>query len=106
MPEMSFAEAIDDALGQAMAIDPRIVVLGVDVPMLRRNLYVRFGKDRVRASPISEGALVGAAVTASMELLRSQLQRFDEEQDTTYKRIRRAMERTCCLASLVWRWLR
>ena len=70
MPEMSFAEAIDDALGQAMAIDPRIVVLGVDVHMLRRNLYVRFGKDRVRAAPISEGALVGAAVTASMAGLR------------------------------------
>jgi pyruvate/2-oxoglutarate/acetoin dehydrogenase E1 component len=70
VPEMSFAEAIDDALGQAMAIDPRIVVLGVDVHMLRRNLYVRFGKDRVRAAPISEGALVGAAVTASMAGLR------------------------------------
>jgi pyruvate dehydrogenase E1 component beta subunit len=63
---MSFADAIDDALGQAMAADPLIVVLGVDVHMLRRSLYVRFGEDRVRAAPISEGALVGAAVTASM----------------------------------------
>lgn len=70
MPTLSFADAIDDALGQAMAADPTIVILGVDVHMLRRNLYVRFGQDRVRASPISEGALVGAAVTASMAGLR------------------------------------
>jgi pyruvate/2-oxoglutarate/acetoin dehydrogenase E1 component len=40
---MKFADAIDDALAQAMADDPKIVILGEDVQALRRNLLVRFG---------------------------------------------------------------
>ena len=67
---MGFAEAIEDALVQAMANDQRIVILGEDVHMLRVNLFARFGKDRVRSAPISEGAFVGAAVTAAMAGLR------------------------------------
>lgn len=67
---MSFAAAIDDALAQAMAADPRIVVFGEDAHTIRRNLLVRFGGERVRATPISEGAFVGAAVAAAMAGLR------------------------------------
>jgi len=70
MRTMGFAEAIEDALAQAMANDQRIVILGEDVHMLRVNLFARFGKDRVRSAPISEGAFVGAAVTAAMAGLR------------------------------------
>lgn len=70
MRAMSFAGAIEDALAQAMAADPTIIVLGEDVHTLRANLLVRFGPDRVRATPISEGAFVGAAVTAAMGGLR------------------------------------
>jgi len=67
---MSFTQAIDDALGQAMAEDPRIVVLGEDVPLLRRDLLVRFGSSRVRGTPISESAFLGAGVAAAMAGLR------------------------------------
>jgi pyruvate dehydrogenase E1 component beta subunit len=67
---MGFAEAIEDALSQAMEDDPRIIILGEDVHTLRMNLFVRFGNDRVLATPISEGAFVGAAVTAAMGGLR------------------------------------
>jgi len=70
MPTMTFADAIEDTLAQAMAADPRIVIFGEDVPALRRNLAVRFGEKRVRAAPISEAAFVGAAVTAAMAGLR------------------------------------
>jgi len=70
MRTMSFAAAIDDALGQAMAADPTVVVLGEDVPTLRRNLLVRFGADRVLGTPISEAAFLGAGVTAAMAGLR------------------------------------
>lgn len=63
---MSFAEAIEDALAQAMAADERVVIVGEDVHMLRVNLFARFGKERVRAAPISESAFVGAAATATV----------------------------------------
>jgi acetoin:2,6-dichlorophenolindophenol oxidoreductase subunit beta len=67
---MRFTEAVDDALGQAMAADDRILVFGEDVPLLRRTLLVRFGAERVRGTPISESAFLGAAVSAAMAGLR------------------------------------
>ena len=70
MRTMTFADAIEDVLARAMADDDKIIVLGEDVHALRGNLYVRFGKERVRATPISEGAFVGAAVAAAMAGLR------------------------------------
>ncbi len=70
MRTLTFSDAIDDALAQAMADDPRIIVLGEDVHMLHANLFVQFGEKRVRHTPISEAAFVGAAVTAAMAGLR------------------------------------
>jgi pyruvate/2-oxoglutarate/acetoin dehydrogenase E1 component len=70
MKAMLFTQAVDDALAQAMEDDPRIVVLGEDVPLLRRNLLVRFGPERVRGTPISESAFLGAGVAAAMAGLR------------------------------------
>jgi len=70
MKTMQFSAAIDDALAQAMAADPRIIVFGEDVPLLRRNLLVQFGPQRILAAPISESAFLGAAVTAAMAGLR------------------------------------
>ncbi len=70
MRNMTFAQAIEDALAYAMEKDSGIVILGEDVHMLRVNLYARFGKSRVRSTPISESAFLGAAVTASMSGLR------------------------------------
>ena len=70
MRTMSFTQAIDDALAQAMADDPFIILFGEDVPLLRRNLLVRFGPGRVRGTPISESAFLGAGVAAAMAGLR------------------------------------
>jgi pyruvate/2-oxoglutarate/acetoin dehydrogenase E1 component len=70
MRQISFSDAIDDALGQAMAADPRIILLGEDVQSLHAGLFVRFGRKRVRNTPISEAAFLGAAVAASMAGLR------------------------------------
>jgi pyruvate/2-oxoglutarate/acetoin dehydrogenase E1 component len=70
MKSMYFSEAIDDALAQAMRSDPRIILFGEDVPLLRRNLLVRFGAKRVRGTPISESAFLGAGVAAAMAGLR------------------------------------
>jgi pyruvate/2-oxoglutarate/acetoin dehydrogenase E1 component len=70
MRELTYAEAIEDALAQAMAADERVVVFGEDAPGLRMNLYARFGEARVRPAPISESAFLGAAVGAAMAGLR------------------------------------
>ena len=70
MREMTFADAIEDALAQAMAEDEQVVVLGEDVGGLRMNLLARFGEQRVRSTPISESAFLGAAVGAAMAGLR------------------------------------
>ena len=70
MRAMFFTQAVDDALAQAMADDPRIVVFGEDVPLLRRDLLVRFGPQRVRGAPISESALLGIGTAAAMAGLR------------------------------------
>jgi len=67
---MFFTQAVDDALAQAMAEDPRIILFGEDVPLLRRDLLVRFGPRRVRGTPISESAFLGAGVAAAMAGLR------------------------------------
>jgi len=70
MRTMFFTQAVDDALAQAMADDPRIILFGEDTPLLRRNLLVRFGHERVRGTPISESAFLGASVAAAMTGLR------------------------------------
>jgi pyruvate dehydrogenase E1 component beta subunit len=67
---MHFSEAIDDALAQAMAADERIIILGEDVQGLHAGLFTRFGQERVRNTPISEAAFVGAATAAAMAGLR------------------------------------
>jgi acetoin:2,6-dichlorophenolindophenol oxidoreductase subunit beta len=70
MRTMRFSEAIDSALAQAMRDDPRVILFGEDVPLLRRNLLVRYGPRRVRGTPISESAFLGAGVAAAMAGLR------------------------------------
>jgi acetoin:2,6-dichlorophenolindophenol oxidoreductase subunit beta len=70
MPERTFAQAIDGALEAAMAADDRVITLGEDVALLRRNLFVRFGPRRVRQAPISEAAFLAAGVGAAMAGMR------------------------------------
>lgn len=70
MPRTTYSEAIEVALAGAMADDERVVVLGEDVQMMRRSLYLRFGAHRVRNAPISESALLGAALGSAMAGLR------------------------------------
>jgi pyruvate/2-oxoglutarate/acetoin dehydrogenase E1 component len=70
MRSMTFTQAADDALAQAMAKDARIILFGEDLPLIRRDLLVRFGPKRVRGAPISESAFLGAGVAAAMSGLR------------------------------------
>ncbi|MFX1232922.1 MAG: alpha-ketoacid dehydrogenase subunit beta [Promethearchaeota archaeon] len=70
MVKMGFAQAIESVIAKAMEEDENIIIMGEDAHGLRLNLFVRFGKERVRSAPISESAFVGAAVTAAMAGLR------------------------------------
>lgn len=70
MKTMFFTQAVDSAIAQAMTENPKILIFGEDIPLLRRDLAVRFGAKRVRGTPISEGAFLGAGVAAAMAGLR------------------------------------
>lgn len=67
---MELGEAIDAAVGELMAEDDRVLLLGEDIPLLRPALLARFGPSRVLATPISESAFLGAGVGAAMAGLR------------------------------------
>ena len=76
MAEVRFGQAINRALADAMASDPTVVLFGEDVAAaggpfgVTRGLLDKFGPERVRDTPISEAALVGAAVGAAMSGLK------------------------------------
>lgn len=71
MTEMTYAKAVGLALGEAMAADERVFCLGEDVGFggaygATQGLRDRFGRERVRDTPISETAIVGLSVGAAM----------------------------------------
>ena len=75
--EMTFGEAINDALDVALASDPTVFLLGEDIAdppggvvRLTKGLSTKYGTDRVRATPISEQAIAGAAIGAALGGLR------------------------------------
>lgn len=84
--ELSYAEAIREALSQAMEADPTVFLFGEDVGVyggafgVSGDLVHRFGKERVIDTPISElgmaGAAVGAAITGMRPVLEIQFSDF------------------------------
>lgn len=71
---VTILEAINSALADAMEADDSVLVLGEDVADpeeggvvgVTRGLSGRFGEKRVRSTPISEQAIMGAAIGASL----------------------------------------
>ncbi|MEM7695467.1 MAG: dehydrogenase E1 component subunit alpha/beta [Pseudomonadota bacterium] len=82
---LTYAAAITEAIHQEMARDPSVIVLGEDVGAiggifgLTRGLHDAFGAERVRDTPISEGAIAGCGVGAALRGLRPicEIQLFD-----------------------------
>ncbi|MCX2711687.1 alpha-ketoacid dehydrogenase subunit beta [Mycolicibacterium sp. J2] len=70
--EMSYSDAVRDALSTAMTEDERVFILGEDIGIyggafgVTKGLLEKFGAERVRDTPISELGIVGAAVGAAM----------------------------------------
>src|SRR3954453_13073087 len=76
MAELAYRHAIAAGIAQEMERDPSVVLIGEDVGAaggvfkLTEGLFARFGGDRGRGTPISEQAIVGAAMGAAMTGLR------------------------------------
>jgi len=72
MAELSYREAVARGIAQEMARDPSLVMLGEDIAAAGGvfkttvGLLEEFGPDRVRDTPISEQAIIGAAMGAAM----------------------------------------
>lgn len=76
MAQLTYREAVARAIAQEMARDPSVVFLGEDIGAAggvfkaTGGLLEQFGPDRVRDTPISEQAILGAAMGAAMTGLR------------------------------------
>jgi len=76
MAELTYRDAVAAGIAQEMARDERVVFLGEDIGAAGGvfkatvGLFERFGPRRVRDTPISEQAIVGAAMGAAMTGLR------------------------------------
>ena len=72
MAELSYRDAVIRAISQEMERDNNVVFLGEDVAKAGGvfkatvGLYEKFGPLRVRDTPISEQAILGAAMGAAM----------------------------------------
>ncbi|MDR7482039.1 MAG: alpha-ketoacid dehydrogenase subunit beta [Armatimonadota bacterium] len=74
--ELTFAQAVREALAEEMRRDPRVFILGEDVAEAGHpfkvlvGLVEEFGRDRVIDTPISEAGFTGIAVGAAMTGMR------------------------------------
>src|SRR6476619_2762683 len=76
MPEMSYREGVRAAIGEAMRADEDVFLMGEDIAEMggsmgvTQGLLEEFGAERVRNTPISEMAIVGAGIGAAMQGMR------------------------------------
>src|SRR3954453_21089609 len=76
MPEISYREAVRDALSAAMRESDDVFIMGEDIAEMGGSMGVtqgmldEFGPTRVRNTPISEMAIVGAGIGAAMQGMR------------------------------------
>ena len=76
MPQLSYREAVRQALHEAIATDDRVFLMGEDVGLYggayacSKGLLEEFGPERVRDTPLSESAFVGAGVGAALAGMR------------------------------------
>jgi pyruvate/2-oxoglutarate/acetoin dehydrogenase E1 component len=74
--ELTYAEALNEALREEMRRDDSVIVFGEEVALaggvykVTKGLLEEFGPERVRDTPISEVAIVGAAIGAALVGLR------------------------------------
>jgi pyruvate/2-oxoglutarate/acetoin dehydrogenase E1 component len=73
---MTIKQALNEALYEEMQRDETVIIMGCDVAIrgnpfgVTKGLYEKFGPDRVRDTPISEAAIIGACLGAAATGLR------------------------------------
>jgi acetoin:2,6-dichlorophenolindophenol oxidoreductase subunit beta len=76
MPELTYREAVRDALRTALQRDNDVFIMGEDIAEMGGSMAVtqglldEFGPERVRNTPISEMAIVGAGIGAAIAGMR------------------------------------
>jgi pyruvate/2-oxoglutarate/acetoin dehydrogenase E1 component len=76
MRELTYADALREALREEMLRDPKVILMGEEIGVFEgvykvtRGLLKEFGPERVRDTPISEAAIAGAAVGAALAGLK------------------------------------
>ena len=76
MVEITYANAIKDAISEEMRKDDNVFMMGEDIGVYRGAFGVtggmveEFGEDRIMDTPISETAFVGAAIGAAVSGMR------------------------------------
>src|SRR5918993_231592 len=76
MPELTYREAVRDALSSAMRTDEDVFLMGEDIAEMggsmgvTQGMLAEFGPERVRNTPISEMAIVGTGIGAAMQGMR------------------------------------
>ena len=76
MARITMREAISQALWEEMERDPNVFIMGEEVGVwggsyaVTKGFYDHFGAERVKDTPISEAAIVGAAIGAALTGLR------------------------------------
>ena len=74
--KITIARAMAESISQEMRVDPKVFVMGEDIAKLggvfgnTRGLFDEFGGERIRDTPISETAFIGAGVGAAMDGMR------------------------------------
>lgn len=76
MREITYTEAVREALSEAMREDSNVFIMGEDIGVyggafgVTRGMIEEFGPERIRHTPISESAIAGAAVGAAITGMR------------------------------------
>lgn len=76
MSELTYRQAINQALDAELAADPEVFLIGEDIGAgggvfkVTDGLFAKYGAERVFDTPISEQAIVGCALGAAMQGLR------------------------------------
>jgi len=76
MPELTYREAVRDALARALRDDDRVFIMGEDIAEMGGSMAVtqglldEFGPGRVRNTPISEMAILGSGIGAAIQGMR------------------------------------